>query len=119
MDTHLDWIDAGAVAALPARRGRVVFVRGMALAAFRIGDAVHVLDDRCPHAGASLAGGALQDGVVRCPAHGLRFEVATGCLRGGSLAVRCHPTRVEHGRLLVGVAAMPGAVSAGCAATPP
>ena len=36
------------------------------------------IDDVCPHMGASLGGGDLENGVVTCLWHGWRFRVADG-----------------------------------------
>src|SRR6266436_6657371 len=36
------------------------------------------IDDVCPHMGASLSTGEVQDGVVTCPWHGWRFRIADG-----------------------------------------
>lgn len=38
----------------------------------------HAVSDRCSHEGALLSGGRLEGAVVTCPAHGSRFDVATG-----------------------------------------
>lgn len=41
--------------------------------------AAHVLDAHCPHLGAHLAvGGRAEDGCLRCPFHGWRFDGASG-----------------------------------------
>lgn len=48
------------------------------LAVYRQGADLVGVCDVCPHAGARLSGGRLEDGVVTCAAHGSRFEVATG-----------------------------------------
>ncbi len=48
------------------------------LAVYRHGSGLVGLCDVCPHAGARLSGGAVEGGVVTCPAHGSRFEMATG-----------------------------------------
>ena len=36
------------------------------------------IDDLCPHMGASLADGYVEDGVVSCPWHAWRFRVCDG-----------------------------------------
>jgi nitrite reductase/ring-hydroxylating ferredoxin subunit len=51
---------------------------GAPLAIYQVGGTVRVVDDRCPHAGASLSGGELDGQVVTCPAHGSQFDVTTG-----------------------------------------
>ena len=48
----------------------------------REGDEVHVARNRCPHLGFSLTRGPgglrYEDGIVQCPWHNSRFDVATG-----------------------------------------
>jgi nitrite reductase/ring-hydroxylating ferredoxin subunit len=38
----------------------------------------HAMSDRCSHEGARLSTGRLDGTVVTCPAHGSKFDVATG-----------------------------------------
>lgn len=40
--------------------------------------------DRCSHAASALSTGRLRRGVVMCPLHGARFELATGRCIGSS-----------------------------------
>jgi nitrite reductase/ring-hydroxylating ferredoxin subunit len=40
-------------------------------------------DDRCPHRGGSLAGGAMICGTVQCPWHGSQFDVRSGEVKAG------------------------------------
>lgn len=65
---------------LPGMR-TVLNLHGHSIAIFGMQDGWRAIADSCPHQGASLAGGKVQDGAVQCPAHGLRFDLATGCLR--------------------------------------
>jgi nitrite reductase/ring-hydroxylating ferredoxin subunit len=37
-----------------------------------------IIEDRCPHRGARLAAGDLDDGHIWCPGHGFRYELASG-----------------------------------------
>lgn len=64
-----------ALAELPEGRGRHVCRGGYDLALFRFGDEVFAIDDSCPHAGASLAGGRVEGQRVVCRAHGLKFRL--------------------------------------------
>lgn len=48
------------------------------VAVFHIGKQLFVVEDSCPHAGASLCGGELEEGIVTCPLHGSRFDVRSG-----------------------------------------
>lgn len=56
----------------------VVTVRNKDVAVFRTPDGFFALDDLCPHMGASLAGGFVEDGCVTCPWHYWRFRLADG-----------------------------------------
>lgn len=53
-------------------------VNGRMVAVFNSGGAYQAIDDFCPHMGASLAGGHLQNGIVTCPWHAWRFSVCDG-----------------------------------------
>ena len=48
------------------------------VAVFHVGGAYHAIDDMCPHMGASLSGGYVEDGCVTCPWHYWRFRLADG-----------------------------------------
>jgi len=65
----------------PPGKRTVLELQGHSIAIFGTPDGWHALADSCPHQGASLAGGKVEGGAVQCPAHGLRFDLATGCLR--------------------------------------
>lgn len=42
---------------------------------------IHIYDAHCPHAGHLLSHGSVSNGIVRCPGHGLEFDLASGaCL---------------------------------------
>ena len=51
---------------------------GRDVALFRELDTVYAIDDRCPHAGASLCGGPVEGGVVTCPWHSWAFRLSDG-----------------------------------------
>ena len=59
-------------------RGRAVTVAGRTLALLREGDRFIAVADACPHMGASLADGRVEDGVVTCPWHGWRYDLGSG-----------------------------------------
>lgn len=48
------------------------------VAVYQVDGEVHVLADRCPHAGAALSEGELDHRIVTCPRHGSQFDVCTG-----------------------------------------
>jgi nitrite reductase (NADH) small subunit len=106
MSENSGWIDLCDVSQVPLTGGAYVTAGNRALAVFRDGQAVVVLDDACPHAGGSLSAGGIDDGCVICPWHGWAFELSSGqCPDNRQIAVRRHEARVVAGRVQVRLAA--------------
>jgi nitrite reductase/ring-hydroxylating ferredoxin subunit len=53
-------------------------IDGHRLAVFNLDGTYYVIDDMCPHSGASLSEGDWDGRVVRCPWHGSEFDITTG-----------------------------------------
>jgi nitrite reductase (NADH) small subunit len=66
------------VSDIPEGGSFVVNVRERDVAIFRINGVFQAIDDMCPHMGASLSGGFVEDGCVTCPWHYWRFRLADG-----------------------------------------
>ena len=99
---------------IPLNRGRLVFADGRTIALFKVDGAIHAVDDSCPHAGSSLAGGKLEGAFVQCPGHGLSFDVRTGQMRGGSgLCAKTYPVRLVDSEVTVGIECDESAVPGG------
>lgn len=67
-------------------------------------DGVHrAFDATCPHRGGPLAGGWLEQGELRCPWHGYRYQLATGgnVAPGDAASVRLFPVRLRDGHVEV------------------
>lgn len=88
---------------LPPEGGRSLFRHeGKSLVLFNQGGALYAIDEGCPHNGASLFGGRLEGRLLRCPAHGLRFDLATGCVPGVSgFGVATYAVEREQGRCFI------------------
>ncbi|HRX79898.1 MAG: Rieske (2Fe-2S) protein [Planctomycetaceae bacterium] len=63
---------------IPEGEGRAYAVNGRMVAVFFEKGTYHAIDDFCPHMGASMAGGFLEDGIVTCPWHAWRFKTCDG-----------------------------------------
>jgi 3-phenylpropionate/trans-cinnamate dioxygenase ferredoxin subunit len=95
------------LSALPQGSGRRVRAAGLDLAVFRIGDAVHAIDDSCPHAGASLCGGRLQGRKIHCRAHGLGFDLMEDDPQSApSLPIRRYPLSIMDGVVMLDLQAV-------------
>jgi 3-phenylpropionate/trans-cinnamate dioxygenase ferredoxin subunit len=81
---------------------------GQSVALFSLKGTCYAIEDSCPHAGGSLVLGPLDGTMLQCPAHGLRFDLASGCQRGtAGLRVRTFPVRLNEGRIEVDLAPLP------------
>ncbi|MGD0643526.1 MAG: Rieske (2Fe-2S) protein [Candidatus Bathyarchaeia archaeon] len=63
----------------------------------------YCLDARCTHAGAPLAEGELENGVLKCPWHGSKFKIETGeVVRGpAKKQLRIYHSMVEDNNLFI------------------
>lgn len=87
---------------IPAGGVTEALLDGEPVAVCRVGEDVYVLDNDCPHAGGPLGDGDLQGHILSCPFHGWTFDVRTGvCTLDATKRVKVHPSRVEHGVVLV------------------
>jgi len=93
----MPWTSLCTVDELAAGTGKYVEIGGFELAVFFSDGGYFVIDNRCPHAGANLASGAVAAGRVTCPKHAWTFELANGTLVGSpGVCVRNYPVRVHQ-----------------------
>lgn len=72
---------------------RLYKVGGHKVLLIREDDRYYAIDNTCPHAGASLSKGRVTDACIRCPKHGIHFELASGKPRGGEAVADVAPLR--------------------------
>jgi len=63
---------------IPDRGMRTVRVGARDVLLCRLDDRVFALPARCSHRGAALVDGRLEGPFIRCPWHGVKFDVRTG-----------------------------------------
>ena len=92
------WATLCELAELTEGRGKAVSIDGYRLAVFLDRGTPAAIDDACPHAGASLSRGVVDDGCAVCPSHQWMFELATGRLRdSAAVTVGRYPVRlIDH-----------------------
>jgi anthranilate 1,2-dioxygenase ferredoxin component len=65
-------------------------------------DGFHAVNDRCTHQAALLSAGRIRRGMIMCPLHGARFELASGKCAGGAYRdLRVFALRIEGGMIEV------------------
>jgi nitrite reductase (NADH) small subunit/3-phenylpropionate/trans-cinnamate dioxygenase ferredoxin subunit len=75
--------------------GRPVQVGNKLVAVFCDRGQYFAIDDVCPHMGAALSGGYVEEGIVTCPWHAWRFRLADGAWADNPrLKIGCYAVRV-------------------------
>jgi nitrite reductase (NADH) small subunit len=75
--------------------GKTISVGKKLIALFRLEGKYYAIDDVCPHMGASLSGGYLENDIVTCPWHAWRFRVTDGTWADNPrIKIGCYPVRV-------------------------
>ena len=90
----------------PQAGGRALFeFEDKSLALFNVDGQLFVIDDSCPHQGASLCGGRLDGRVIQCCAHGLRFDLRSGYLLNSNLVkVNNYPVEIIDDQAFIVIA---------------
>lgn len=55
-----------------------VFIDDTPALLIRINDQYLAIEDICTHDGQPLTNGCIEDGAIKCPRHGARFDLVTG-----------------------------------------
>ena len=77
---------------LASGEGKTVEVLGKLIALFHHEGAYYAIDDVCPHMGASLSGGSIENAVVTCPWHAWRFRLTDGAWADSPrIKIGCYP----------------------------
>lgn len=75
--------------------GRTFKVDGRLVAVFHTAAGFFAIDDMCPHMGASLADGHVENGIVTCPWHAWRFRLQDGAWADSPrIKIGCHAVQV-------------------------
>lgn len=90
-------------------KGRPYMIEGHRLALVRHCGSVYALDDRCPHADASIALGPIENGVIACPWHFAEFELRSGAVLSGPACkgIATYPVKEEDGIVSVALEPLP------------
>lgn len=93
---------------IPAGEGRAYEVSGRMVAVFFIDDKYQAIDDFCPHMGASLSAGAVEDGTVMCPWHAWSFRISDGTwCDNPKIKVDTFEVQVDGDEIRVGIIEVP------------
>ena len=93
------WVDVGGLADLRDNR-LVADVNGISVLVVRAGRALAAVENECPHLGQQLSDGQVRGRVIRCAAHGYRWDLVTGQSVQGLRLQRRRPLREVPVRLV-------------------
>lgn len=83
------------VSELPDGQVRTIEVEEKCVGVYHQQGQYFAIDDFCPHMGASLSGGLVEDGTVTCPWHAWRFRLCDGAWADNPrLKVACYSVSV-------------------------
>jgi nitrite reductase/ring-hydroxylating ferredoxin subunit len=97
-----EFVKVTTIDALPPGRGFTAKVNDKYVAVFNVDGTFHAIDGVCPHMGGLLGNGTLEGCVVKCPEHGIRFDVTTGGPPGGrGLSAKTFEVKIEGNDVMV------------------
>jgi Fe-S cluster biogenesis protein NfuA/nitrite reductase/ring-hydroxylating ferredoxin subunit len=92
------WRTACALRDIPDGGLHALDIGGRSLALFRHGVAVTCFENACAHRGLPLHEGAVENGIVTCPHHGFRYDLANGaCITAPDVQLHPHAVRIVDG----------------------
>jgi nitrite reductase/ring-hydroxylating ferredoxin subunit len=90
-------IELAKVSEIPEGGALRVKVEDKHIALFNVKGEIFAMNAICPHAGAFLDMGFLEDHTVICPLHGWDFDVRTGVSPNYGIKTRCYQTEIKDG----------------------
>jgi nitrite reductase (NADH) small subunit len=102
--SELTYFSVTQVGSIAEGTGRAFAVAGRMIAVFNEGGEYFAIDDLCPHMGASLADGCVEEGIVACPWHAWRFRVSDGTwCDNPRIKIDSFPVRIVENQIQVGL----------------
>ncbi len=104
-----EFVTVAKVGSIPEGEGATFPLGDRLVAVFNLAGTYHAIDDLCPHMGASLGAGQLDDeGKVTCPWHAWRFDVCDGTwCDNPRLKIDAFEVRVQGDEIQVAVQSQP------------
>lgn len=97
-----DWLDAGTLSDIPDAGVRSLVVGGEKVLLSRRGTVVTCFQNACAHLGFPIHDGEVEGGIITCPHHGFRYDLASGeCLTAPEVQLQSHAVRVTGSKVEV------------------
>ena len=96
------FIKAAESSDVKGKTGYSVTINNNDFAFFRFNNKVYAFKDRCPHQGAPLSDGYVQDGCIVCIYHGWKFNMEDGSfINNEKMKLKQYPVKEENGQIFV------------------
>jgi len=83
-------------------KSAIIEVGDKEIALFNYKGDYYAIDNICPHRGAPLGEGRIEEGILICPNHEWRFELKSGwCPQNPELSTEVYPIKVHEGKIYV------------------
>ena len=83
-------------------KSAIISVGDKEIALFNYKGEYYAIDNTCPHKGAPLGEGRIEEGILICPNHEWRFELKTGwCPQNPELYTEVYPVKVHEGKIYI------------------
>ena len=83
-------------------KSAIIEVGDKEIALFNYKGDYYAIDNICPHRGAPLGEGRIEEGILICPNHEWRFELKSGwCPQDPELSTEVYPIKVHEGKIYV------------------
>jgi len=98
-----EFVSAASTSEVPPGKMKVVQYKAQPVCLANVKGKYYAIRNTCTHLGGPLAQGKLEDGVVECPWHGSRFDLATGEVKRGPARTpeTIYETKVDGTTILI------------------
>ena len=83
-------------------KSAIIEFGGKEIALFNYKGNFYAIDNTCPHRGAPLGEGRIEEGILICPNHEWRFELKSGwCPQNPELSTEVYPIKVHDEKIYI------------------
>ncbi|WP_407186867.1 NifU family protein [Bradyrhizobium centrosematis] len=101
-----NWIPAGMLSEFPDRIVRSMSLENRKVILYRDGASITCFENACAHLGFPIHDGEVESGIIICPHHGFRYDLASGeCLTAPEVQLQPHAVRIVGAKVEVRITA--------------
>ena len=89
---------------LPPGKSAIISAGDDEIALFNYKGKYFAIANKCLHKGSPLGEGRIEEGVIICPGHEWRYDLATGfCRQNPFMKTKIYPVRLHKGKIRIGL----------------